>query len=114
MITLYTLTLPQSDGCRSVLFWAQDFRGEVRYRDMNPMHSMFFGGRGGGGGGTKAGSNNCLKGFPQMSQVLLVRFLKSYLNPELSFVKSSTKEAASGLTETGAFAVLSISLVKRQ
>ena len=49
-----------------------------------------------------------------MSQVLLVRFLKSYLNPVLSFVKSSTKEAASGLTETGAFAVLSSSLVKRQ
>lgn len=87
----------------------------MRYRHMNPMHSMFFfGGEGGGGGGSKAGSNNCLKGFPQMSQDLLVRFLKSYLNPELSFVKSSTKDAASGLTETGAFAVLSISLVKRQ
>ena len=49
MITLYTLTLPQSDGCRSVLFWGQDCRGEVRYRHMNPMHSMFFfGGEGGG------------------------------------------------------------------
>ena len=113
MITLYTLTLPQSDGCRSVLFWGQYCRGEVRYRDMNPMHSMFFWGEG-RGGGSKAGINNCLKGFPHMSQVLLVRFLKSYLNPVLSFVKSSTKEAASGLTETGAFAVLSSSLVKRQ
>ena len=51
MITLHTLTLPQSDGCRSVLFWGQDCRGEVRYRDMNPMHSLFFFGRGGGGGG---------------------------------------------------------------
>ena len=113
MITQSTFTLPQSDGCRSVLFWGQDCPGEVRYRDMNPMYSMFFL-AGGEGGGSKAGSNNCLKGFPQMSQVLLVRFLKSYLNPVLSFVKSSTKEAASGLTATGAFAVLSSSLVKRQ
>ena len=64
MITQSTFTLPQSDGCRSVLFWGQDCPGEVRYRDMNPMYSMFFGGRRGGGGGSKAGSNNSLKGFP--------------------------------------------------
>ena len=51
MITLHTLTLPQSDGCRSVLFWGQDCRGEVRYRDMNPIHSLVFFGRGWGGGG---------------------------------------------------------------
>ena len=77
MITLYTFTLPQSDGCRSVLFWGQHCRGEVRYRDMNPMQSMFFflRGRGGGRGGSKAGSNNCLKGFPQMPQVLSVRMI---------------------------------------
>lgn len=48
MITLYTFTLPQSDGYRSVLFWGQHCRGEVRYRDMNPMHSMLFFGGGGG------------------------------------------------------------------
>ena len=88
--------------------------GAISTHEPHAQYVFFWGGGGGGGGGSKAGSNNCLKGFPQMSQDLLVRFLKSYLNPELSFVKSSTKDAASGLTETGAFAVLSISLVKRQ
>ena len=91
-------------------------RGGAISRHEPHVQYVFLGEGGGGGvrGGSKAGSNNCLKVVPQMSQVLLVRFLKSYLNPELSFVKSSTKEAASGLTETGAFAVLSSSLVKRQ
>ena len=49
-ITLYTFTLPQSDGCRSVLFWSQHCRGEVRYH--HARHVFFFfltkGGRGEG------------------------------------------------------------------
>ena len=64
-------------GTDQFFFGANIAEGRCVIETWTPCTACFFleGGGEEGGGGSKAGSNNCLKGFSQMPQVLSVRMI---------------------------------------